>query len=1589
VGVVDDRPDTAAPVLDRLLALVDERVAPDRAPTVAAFTREYVRRLAEEQPDADPEALFREALGAFGLASERGAAPVAVRAFNPDPDEHGYQAGGAVLETNTEDLPFLVDSVSGELEGRGLGIVRVVHPIIGTERDAAGRIVAVKHPREASATESVMHFELDRPLAPEELAGLEDAARTAIEDVRQVVRDHTAMRQHVEDMIELARRGEGRYDEEEVTETVAFLRWLLDGNFVFLGARDYEIEDDRIHVIPGSGLGLLCDTGHSAWARPVPLESLDASLRERIVEGDLLIVSKSNRLSPVHRRARMDYVGVRRVGPDGATRGESRMLGLFTSKAYVEPASQTPLLHRKLQAILAAEDLIHGSHDYKAAIALFDSFPKDELLSAPVEDLRRAVVALLGNVAPDRVRVLGRVHPDGLGASLIVDLPKSRYEASVLARLRELVGRRVGSRTVDAHEVLGEGDRVQIHLTAHLPEGGLEDLSLPALQREIGDVTRTWDDRAREALVAQHGERGRVLAARWAKRLPASFKAAVDPSAAAEDIAAFERLFTSGSPFHVGLRNEGDLTRIGLYRVGGKLELSRAMPMLEHLGLRVIEERPTRLVDGTGETWLQDFGVLGPTDRPLDLDEAGERIADCIAAVWRGEAESDSLNRLVITTGMNWRQVAVLRAYRKYRQRLGSRFTEGYQHDVIAANPHITEKQIQLFERRFDPARERDEEAEAALRGEILEDLDAVASLDHDRILRNQLGLIEATVRTNAYRSGRRALAFKVRSADVPAMPQPAPLFEIYIYSPDVEGIHLRGGKIARGGIRWSDRMDYRTEVFGLMRAQMTKNAVIVPDGAKGGFHLNRRPEDPSKVREEVERQYVTYISGLLDLTDNLVDGEVVHPEGVRVLDGDDTYLVVAADKGTATLSDTANRVADRYGFWLGDAFASGGSNGYDHKALGITARGAWESLKRHFRELDLDPAADPFTVVGIGDMSGDVFGNGMLLSDRIRLVAAYDHRHIYIDPDPDPDRGFAERKRLFEQPGSSWDDYDRDAISEGGGVWPRAAKSIPLSPQAREALGVGDEALAPTDVIRAILRAPVDVLWNGGIGTVVKASTEADADAHDRSSDAIRVDASDLRCRVIAEGGNLGLTQRARIEFAAGGGRVNADFIDNSAGVDCSDHEVNLKVLLNLAVDRDELDSAGRDELLRAVTDDVAAHVLYDSFLQAQIIAQEVRGSAGRMYAYEDLMTALEGEGLLDRDIEFLPSSEEMAERRRANRGLERPELAVLLAYAKRSLIGALLRSGLPDEPFMASALAKYFPPLVVERFGHLLAEHPLRRELLATIVANHVVDALGPTFVSRLMAELGARPADVVRAYLAARELVDATGRWEAIERLDGSVDRGAQWELMEGLDRVVEGTARWYLNHAEPGFELGEEIADGREAFRRLAAILPTLGAEEWRAEREQAAEELAAQGVPSELARTHAFGRALEHAPDIVAITRLTGRSVEDVAHAFFRLGQALQLTWLEREIEALPVGTRTQRWALQAVRDDVLAARRLVAERALHDAPDESAEVAVDRFLEAHAESVERVTGMTRSLAGEGPDLAGLTLAARQLRALVD
>ncbi len=896
---------------------------------------------------------------------------------------------------------------------------------------------------------------------------------------------------------------------------------------------------------------------------------------------------------------------------------------------------------------------------------------------------------------------------------------------------------------------------------------------------------------------------------------------------------------------------------------------------------------------------------------------------------------------------------------------------------------------MRLFELRFHPG-EVDTAPEDALRAEIGADLDGVKSLDEDQILRAALGLVEATVRTNAYRPGRRYLSFKFESARVPNMPKPSPLFEIFVYSTHMEGIHLRGGKVARGGIRWSDRKeDYRTEVLGLMKAQMVKNAVIVPVGSKGGFVLKRPPIDREALKADVAKQYSTLMRGLLDITDNLVGGEVVHPPDVRVPDGDDPYLVVAADKGTATFSDLANGISAEYGFWLGDAFASGGSDGYDHKELGITAKGAWESVKRHFRELGHDVMTTPFTVVGVGDMSGDVFGNGMLYTDQIRLVAAFDHRHLFVDPDPDPAVSLAERRRLFELAGSSWDDYDRTAISPGGGVWTRTEKSIELSSEARAALGMeGDGPLTPSEVLSAVLRAPVDLFWNGGIGTFVKASYETNADVGDRSNDAIRVNGADLRARVVGEGGNLGFTQKARIEYAEAGGRINTDAIDNSAGVDCSDHEVNLKILLGIPVASGDLTLKQRNNLLRSVEQDVAAHVLYDNYLQAQILSQEDAVSGERLESYEDLIAALEGEGLLDREIESLPSSEQMAERRRAGRAMARPELCILLAYAKRSLEEAIRQSPLPDDPYLERDLRGYFPAKVVERFADVIWQHPLRRELASTIIANEVVNAQGITFVSRLCAETGAEPAEVARAYYIARDITDAVDRWADVEALDGKIDPVLQNTLMVGVDTLVGDLSRWYLLNA-PTASLGETIAEAKPVFQELAATIERVGSDAWREIREANVRELVTERVPDEIAHRHAFEPELSHAADIAMVARQSDRSIEEVADAFFRIGEQLHLDWLERQLLNLPETSNWQRWAAQAMDDDLMALRRDIALRAFQGSDGAPVGTALDAYTASRSESVERFGRLMTSMgAQDETNLAALTVALRQLRSLV-
>ena len=1583
-------------MLTSVLELVAKRAPQDELSVLSAFAEAYIRRLPDKGgARLTPDECYDQVEHVYQFIKMRPDGVSAVRVFTPDRQTHGYETGGSVVELIVDDSPFLVDSVTAEIQTRGIVVQRVLHPVIGVVRDVTGRLIEVTNARRAQRRESVQHYELDRSLDDEEAAHLETAVSAVLSDIRAVVRDFEPMTRAVDRMVGVAEAGRARYPVEDVDEATAFLRWLLDGNFIFLGFREYHITGKgaarTLSVVPGSGLGILAEHKESAFATPVLMSDLPDHLRRRYEEGGLLVITKTNRLSTVHRRTKMDYVGVRHLAPDGEVIGEARLVGLFTSKTYLTRATQIPVLHRKLDQILEAEDLIEGSHDHKLAIQLFESFPKDELFATPTDDIRKSIAGLLTQEEYQQVKLFVRRDLLNRNVSLLVSLPRDRFNADLRRELQNLFRERFNGTSVDYRLAMGDTGTARIHFTVWVDEGGIPAVSANDLENEVIALARNWQDRVTELLVTGFGpHRGRELAERWVDRLPDYYTTSVPIELTPGDILRLDEL-SDQRRVVVGLQNEPgpgeQLTRVAIYRLEGKRPLSDLMPILEDLGLYVIEEVPVRLLGGNQTTFIHDFGVLGSDRRPLNLGEGVDRIAETIEAIIHSRAESDSLNRLIVLSDLTHRQVGILRAYRTYARRVNPGFTVAYVNEAFAEHPGLAVKLIELFEARFDPS--RTDADPAGLRESILADLETVQSLDQDRILRGFLGLIEATVRTNAFRPDRQSLSFKLHSASVPEMPKPYPLYEIFVYAPGVEGIHLRGGMVARGGLRWSTRReDYRTEVLGLMKAQMTKNAVIVPTGSKGGFVL-RGAVDPAELKDAIKRGYLVFIRGLLDVTDNLAGGRVVHPPNVRILDADDPYLVVAADKGTATFSDAANEVAAEYGYWLGDAFASGGSAGYDHKQLGITARGGWESVKWHFRAMGRDPDKESLTVIGIGDMSGDVFGNGMLLSDQIRLIAAFDHRHIFIDPDPDPAVSYSERRRLYDLPASTWDSYDKALLSEGGGVFPRTAKRIELSPQMRESLGTDAIAVTPDELMKIILHAPVDLLWNGGIGTYVKATDESHDAVGDRANDAIRINGRELRCKVIGEGGNLGLTQRGRIEYAMAGGRVNTDFIDNSGGVHCSDREVNLKILLGMAEERGDLDRSGRDELVAKVAGDVVEAILYDNFLQAQILSQEVEASAGRLEAYEDLMQSLEGEELLDREIEQLPTAEEITERARSGSGLTSPELAVLLAYAKRSLAESLLNSDLPQWPEFEARLPGYFPGPVVERFRDLIPLHPLRRELISTLVANEVINSEGITFVSRLTAETGTEPAEVVRCYQIAREVTGAEERWDAIESLVGTIQPELQSELMGGVDWLVEAISRWYLAHSRAERLVGA-IEAAKAAFVEISAALPDIGPVQWRTERSLIVEQLAGQGVPEAVAYRHAYQGELAHAPDIIELGHITGRPIRYVARVFFLLGQLFGINWLEARVDQLPASSRWHRRAVQAVEEDLLNLRRELAGRVLTEAaPHTTPQEAMETYLATRGKSHDRLTRFMRTLALDGvDDVASVIVAIRQIRALV-
>ncbi|MFF9273507.1 NAD-glutamate dehydrogenase [Streptomyces griseosporeus] len=1612
----------------------DTQGTSDRESVLAFLQRYYLHTAPEDLTDRDPVDVFGAAYSHYRLAENRPQGTANVRVHTPTVEENGWTCSHSVVEVVTDDMPFLVDSVTNELTRQGRGIHVVIHPQVVVRRDLTGKLIEILPSTPAAAElphdahiESWIHVEIDRETDRADLKQITADLLRVLSDVREAVEDWEKMRDAA------TRLAEGLPDEPipadlpgpQVEEARELLRWLAADHFTFLGYREYQLrEDDSLAAVPGTGLGILRADPHHAGDDQHPVspsfERLPADARAKAREHKLLVLTKANSRATVHRPSYLDYVGVKKFDAEGNVVGERRFLGLFSSAAYTESVSRVPVIRRKVEAVLQGAGFSPNSHDGRDLLQILETYPRDELFQTPVDELRAIATSVLYLQERRRLRLYLRQDEYGRYYSALVYLPRDRYTTSVRLRIIDILKEELGGISVDFTAWNTESILSRLHFVVRVPPGTelpqLSDSDKERIEARLVEAARSWADGFAEALGAEFGEeRAAELLRRYGNAFPEGYKADHTPRSAVADLARLEGLGDgeSGPDFALSLYEPvgaaPDERRFKIYRRGEAISLSRVLPVLAQLGVEVMDERPYELrCADRSIAWIYDFGLRMPRSKSGSADgaylgdDARERFQDAFAATWTGQAENDGFNALVLSAGLTWRQAMVLRAYAKYLRQAGSTFSQDYMEDTLRNNVHTTRLLVSLFEARMSPDRQRaGHEIVDALLEELDAALDQVASLDEDRILRAFLTVIKATLRTNFFQEalGGRPhdyVSMKFDPQAIPDLPAPRPAYEIWVYSPRVEGVHLRFGKVARGGLRWSDRReDFRTEILGLVKAQMVKNTVIVPVGAKGGFVAKQLP-DPSVDRDawlaEGIASYRTFISALLDITDNMVAGEVVPPQDVVRHDEDDTYLVVAADKGTATFSDIANEVAQSYNFWLGDAFASGGSAGYDHKGMGITARGAWESVKRHFRELGVDTQSEDFTVVGIGDMSGDVFGNGMLLSEHIRLVAAFDHRHIFIDPNPDAATSYAERRRLFELPRSSWEDYDSDLISAGGGVFPRTAKAIQLNSHIREALGIEGKVskMTPADLMKAILQAPVDLLWNGGIGTYVKASTESHADVGDKANDPIRVDGKDLRVKVVGEGGNLGLTQLGRIEFAQAGGKVNTDAIDNSAGVDTSDHEVNIKILLNGLVADGDMTVKQRNKLLAEMTDEVGRLVLRNNYAQNTAIANALAQSKDMLHAQQRFMKHLVREGHLDRALEFLPTDRQIRERLSAGHGLTGPETAVLLAYTKITVAEELLHTSLPDDPYLRGLLHCYFPTALREQFGDRIDGHPLRREITTTVLVNDTVNTGGTTYLHRLREETGASLEEIVRAQTAARAIFRSAAVWDAVEDLDNRVEAEVQTRIRLHSRRLVERGTRWLLNNRPQPLQLAETVEFFAERVEQVWQQLPKLlkGADlEWW---QQIHDELTGAGVTDELAtRVAGFSSAFP-ALDIVSVADRMGKEPLDVAEVYYDLADRLGITQLMDRIIELPRADRWQSMARAAIREDLYAAHAALTADVL--AVGNGTSTPEQRFAlweQKNAPILARARTTLEEIQGSDAfDLANLSVAMRTMRTLL-
>ncbi len=1591
-------------LVDQVLRLVDERLAADEAAMAARLVRLFYDNVApEDMAHRDPDSLYGAAISLLGLARHRDPAKPAMRVFNPSPQEHGWQSPHTVIEIVNDDMPFLVDSTTAALANLDLAVHLVIHPIVGAVRDAQGRLLDIVEPgTEGCRLESLMYVEIDRQSTLGAEQRILDRLATVLAEVRAAVEGWRPMGDRVMAVLAGLDTPPAGLTDDEVAEARDFLRWLHDDHFTFLGYRSFTFAaagSGAIAADADSGLGIMRLPDVRVFEEWRDLAAMPPEVTDFLRQKNLLLISKTDRAATVHRPVPMDIVVVKKFDEAGTVTGLHSFIGLFASVAYTRSPKLIPVLRRKVANVIRRAGFRPSSHDGKALLNILEGYPRDELFQIGEDALLGTALGILRLQERQRIAVFLRKDEFERFLSCLVYVPRDRYDTTLRLAVQRILEQSFNGELGAYYTQVGDSPLARLHFILRTRPGHIPDVPVADIEARLADAARSWGDRLQEALTIAHGEeKGLALYRRLGSGFPSSYREHHSAQVAVFDLDRIAEVMVGGVAMNLYHPAEvaGNEARLKLYHAHHPVPLSDVLPVLEHMGFRVISEMPHQIrLEGGGTAWLHDFIMRTSTGAAVDVGDLRERFQDVFLRVWDGDAEDDGFNRLVLLAGLGWRDVVILRAYAKYLRQAGITFSQSYIERALAGNPAVVESLVRLFRSRFDPKANPD--AEAAARIALDKALDAVVSADDDRILRRFHNLVLATLRTNFFQPGadgrpKPYLSFKLDSRAVDDLPLPTPWVETFVYSPRVEAVHLRGGRVARGGIRWSDRReDFRTEILGLMKAQMVKNAVIIPMGAKGGFVVKRPPAEGGREALQAEgiACYSMMIRGLLDLTDTLRAGVVVPPPDVVRRDGDDPYLVVAADKGTATFSDTANAISLDYGFWLGDAFASGGSQGYDHKGMGITARGAWEAVKRHFRELGHDVQNHDFTVVGVGDMSGDVFGNGMLCSPHIRLVAAFNHAHIFVDPDPDATTSYGERLRLFKAV-KAWGDYDSSLISDGGGVFARSAKTITITPQMAERFGITKAHLTPAELIRTLLTTRVDLLFFGGIGTYIKAHDESHAEVGDRANEAVRVDGAQVRATVVGEGANLGVTQRGRIEMAQNGIRLNTDAIDNSAGVDTSDHEVNIKILLGEVVAAGDMTEKQRDQLLASMTDEVAQLVLRDNYLQTQALSLMEAGGADLLDGQTRFMRLLEKAGRLDRAIEFLPDDETLTDRAAKRRGLTRPELSVLLAYAKIWLHDAVMASSLPDDPFLAADLGRYFPSALRDRFAAQIGNHRLRREIVATSITNSMINRVGIGFVLDMMDRTGFGAGEVARAYIVARDAYGLRDLWRQIEELDGLVPAGLQTVLLNEANRLMERATAWVLRSLPADMDMSTAIAGLAPGITALEQACPDILPEEAQQTIVARAQDYVAQGAPNALADKVARMIVLASAADIVQLSDIHGPNVADVGRLYFLVGHRFGLGWLRSAAQRLVGGSHWQKLAINAATEDLHAHQRAFTHSVLRLSTALPADQALTSWEETHGADIARADALIAELrAAAGLDLSMLVVANRQLKSLAD